>query len=447
MHKGNIVLFRKLSKLEWDAMRSGNALESMSTIYKQQGLDVVAIIESHHRQINNFTKIRSLLKRHHHIDPPIIDSSCFLTGDHVALTTLSNADMVIASVGDELATSLGRIIKQGSLLPINADPLTSEGALLWPSVEFFERYIEILFSSLKYEMWPRIRVVLNGQVLGDAIGDVYIGSKERLKISDYFIQPIPSILPEHQRSSGIIISTGAGSSGWYRSTYWDSYIPYEPEQLSFPFFVASEPYRGKLSNCQLIKSALKVGDTITMRSLMPDGIIALDNREIITFNRESTTKIVAKDSAIEVINDRFHGEASKEVFIGNRYRQWISRYILTDQYSEQHHQKSSGLIIATKKGAERWLIPALSTLSDGPNTDATFKRTETILKYIITEPTLLNYQNTHGQITRDTHLTVRSNMPSTGVISLDSYTNHDFPADSQVEISISPDPIKMVVPC
>jgi NAD kinase len=440
-----IVLFRKLSKLEWDARRYNEPLEAMPALYKAQGLDVAAIVESHYRQIATFERITALLKQHHNLTPPIVDSWSFIGGDPVAISLLKQAELVIASVGDELATSVARVLENSRLIPINADPLTSEGALLWPSVDVFEKHIGEVLTGLPHSYWPRIRVQFNGQLIGDAIGDVFVGAKERLHVSHYSIQSTGDKL-ERQNSSGVVVTTGAGSTGWYRSAYWDTLRSEAFLPTTNISFVVSEPYRGKLSSYSLIEGELQNGESLLLRSLMPDGIIVLDNRTTLRFDRQSETIMTASDQTIEVVSGDFKGRATHEVFVGNKFRQWISRYILSNRCDHLEHQKSSGLIIATPKGAPKWLIPAKSSLSIGPNEKAIFSRTEKLIKFIVTEPINKEYSNLRGTINPSNSLRIISHMPEGGIISLDSYSNYLFPSGASVELSISPRPFMVILP-
>lgn len=441
----SVVLFRKLSKLEWDARRYNEPLKAMPELYKAQGLDVDAIVESHYRQIATFDRITALLKQHHNLTPPVVDSWSFIGGDPVALSLLKQADLVIASVGDELATSVARVLENSRLIPINADPLTSEGALLWPSVDVFEKHIHEVLTGLPHSLWPRIRVQFNGQVIGDAIGDVFIGAKERLHVSHYSIQS-PGDQLERQSSSGVVVTTGAGSTGWYRSAYWDTITPDAFPPTKNVSFIVSEPYRGKLSSYSLIEGELQNGESLFLRSLMPDGILVLDNRTTRRFDRQSETIITATDEHIDVVSGDFTGRATHEVFVGNKFRQWISRYILSNHSNNFEHQKSSGLIVATPRGAPKWLIPAKSSLSIGHNERAIFSRTEELIKFIVTEPIGKKYANLRGTITPSTSLRIISHMPEGGTISLDSYSNYLFPSGASVELSISPLPFMVVPP-
>lgn len=440
-----IVLFRKLSKLEWDARRYKEPVESMPALYKAQGLDVEAIVESHYRQIATFERITALLKQYHSITPPIVDSWSFIGGDPTALALLKNADLVIASVGDELATSVARVLENARLIPINADPLTSEGALLWPSVDIFEKHISEVLTGLPHSYWPRIRVQFNGQLLGDAIGDVFVGARERLHVSHYSIQA-PGDKMERQSSSGVIITTGAGSTGWYRSAYWEALRPDAFSPSSNISFVVSEPYRGKLSSYNLIEGELQNGESLLLRSLMPDGVVVLDNRTTLRFDRQSETIVTASGQYIEVVSGEFKGRATHEVFVGNKFRQWISRYILSNSGSHSEHQKSSGVIVATPKGAPRWLIPAKGSLAIGHNEKAIFERTEELIRFIVTEPVGQNYFNLRGTISPANSLRIISHMPEGGIISLDSYSTYLFPSGAAVDLSISPIPFKVILP-
>jgi hypothetical protein len=104
------------------------------------------------------------------------------------------------------------------------------------------------------------------------------------------------------------------------------------------------------------------------------------------------------------------------------------------------------LIVATPKGAPKWLIPAQSSLSIGHNEKAIFGRTEELIKFIVTEPIGQKYSNLRGTLNPSNSLRIVSHMPEGGIISLDSYSTFHFPSGATVELSISPQPFKVILP-
>lgn len=445
MKSPTIVLFRKLSKLEWDARRYKQRLDDMASIYKAQGIDPDTIIQSHLRQNETFKRIEDLVRKRFPHVPPTLDSGALIDGEKDCIEQIRHADLVVASVGDELATSVAREIRQGRLIAINADPLTSEGALLWPSVDEFEEHFDAFPDDLPTEFWPRIQVLINGVHFGDAIGDVFIGARERRQISRYSLS-VNGTPPEQQESSGIIISSGAGSTGWYRSAFWSDFTPPNDESFSSELhYVVTEPYRGKLTSYETTEGILKPGEEIVVQSLMADGIISIDSHTILRFGREIEAKIKAADNSIIVQTPNYEGKALKETFIGNKLRQLISRFVVTFPGKPPEQQKSSGLIVATQEGAPDWFLPASYIRGSKHNSECVFSRHDNKFKFLVTEPASRRYSLTRGELLPSQSIQVISRMPEGGIVSLDSYQNGVFSSGYIADLRFSPLPLQVIM--
>ncbi|VDP30720.1 unnamed protein product [Heligmosomoides polygyrus] len=132
------------------------------------------------------------------------------------------ADLVVSAGGDgTFLTAAAAITDKTPVIGINTDPVGSEGHLCVggknPPHDLFER---IVGGKFQYTHRSRIRVtVLNrkpetrsGCIL--ALNEVFVGEDEAAKVSTYSIsiddQPMVK-----QKSSGLIVSTGTGSTSWY----------------------------------------------------------------------------------------------------------------------------------------------------------------------------------------------------------------------------------------
>lgn len=82
---------------------------------------------------------------------------------------------------------------------------------------------------------------------------------------------------EAQKSSGIIIATGAGSTAWYGSVVKESFNP-EMKELRF---VVREPYKGKLGANQ----------KLYIKSKMTSGIVAVDSIIETPFSNEEEIEV------------------------------------------------------------------------------------------------------------------------------------------------------------
>ena len=73
---------------------------------------------------------------------------------------------------------------------------------------------------------------------------------------------------EEQLSSGVLVSTGAGSTGWLRALAPDSCFPAEAERL---VYAVREPWPSRTTGTKLTRGELIPGQTLELVSQMPTG--------------------------------------------------------------------------------------------------------------------------------------------------------------------------------
>ena len=135
---------------------------------------------------------------------------------------LPDTDLVISAGGDGtfLAAASG-ISDQTPIIEINTDPIGSEGHLCVGGKNPPRNLIERLVSGkLKWAQRSRIRVTVSEKnipakkLTSLALNEVFIGEDEAAKVSTYNIS-IDDSQTVKQKSSGLIVSTGTGSTSWY----------------------------------------------------------------------------------------------------------------------------------------------------------------------------------------------------------------------------------------
>jgi len=78
---------------------------------------------------------------------------------------------------------------------------------------------------------------------------------------------------ENQRSSGIVISTGTGSTAWYKTA---GGFPFGRERQQLRFRIR-ELYKGKLHKPTIKKGKIKQNNKIIITSCMNHAIVAIDS--------------------------------------------------------------------------------------------------------------------------------------------------------------------------
>jgi NAD kinase len=134
---------------------------------------------------------------------------------------------------------------------------------------------EIKQNKHKTEFLERIEVQINNKPIEHlALNDVFIASEKAYHLSKYKI--LFNNKEETQRSSGIIFSTGTGSTAWFKSA---GGIPFSPQE-KFIKMIVREPYCGK-NSCNLIIKDAEISENDKIE-IIPSvkSVLAIDsNRE------------------------------------------------------------------------------------------------------------------------------------------------------------------------
>lgn len=207
-------------------------------------------------------------------------------------------DLVVSIGGDGTALSASHLSLDKPLLAVNSSPETSIGALTTLTTEELANKLkEIKENNFKTENLERIEVSINGKLVEHlALNDVFIASEKAYNISKYKLKFGGN--EELQRSSGLIFSTGTGSTAWFRSAGGKSFSPQE----QFIKMTVREPYCGK-NECKLGMKDIEIkkGESIEIIPLMKS-VVAVDSireylvnegdRIIITISKNPLKRIV-----------------------------------------------------------------------------------------------------------------------------------------------------------
>ncbi len=131
--------------------------------------------------------------------------------------TFGAEDLVIAVGQDGLVSNTAKYLSSQPILAVNPDPERFDGVLLPFTATTFEKPLASTLTGRAHVK----RVTLAKAVLADgqtllAFNDFYIGARSHVS-ARYAIEI--GARRENQSSSGIIVSTGAGSTGWLQSVY------------------------------------------------------------------------------------------------------------------------------------------------------------------------------------------------------------------------------------
>jgi hypothetical protein len=211
------------------------------------------------------------------------------------------------------------------VLAVNPDPATIEGVLLPFSVDQFRFALSLALTG-RVNIRPLTMAeacLEDGQTML-ALNDLFIGQRThvsaryRIGIWDRY---------EDQSSSGIIVSTGTGSTGWFRSVvtgamqirehleslgepeFWDNPAAQEDDyrfDATRPLlrFAVREPWVSKTTGATIVLGEIEAGDELEIVSQMPqNGCIFSDGVEAdyLPFNSGAVAKIRVAQRRVSLI--------------------------------------------------------------------------------------------------------------------------------------------------
>ena len=224
----------------------------------------------------------------------------------------AEGDLIVVIGQDGLVANTAKYVNGLPIVAVNPDAERYDGVLLPHNPETFLTAIKnFVHGNHTSKMVTMAKATMNdGQSLL-AFNDFYIGAASHIS-SRYSLEFEGK--SESQSSSGILVSTGAGSTGWISSVFnmtnninsyffnqkreFDSGLDWEDDKL---LFVVREPFLSKMSQIDLGYGTITRSKTLKIESKMPTkGVIFSDGIEadFLNFNSGSIVKIgIAEEKA------------------------------------------------------------------------------------------------------------------------------------------------------
>ena len=190
-------------------------------------------------------------------------------------------DVVVALGQDGLVANTAKYIGAQPLLGVNPDPSRIDGVLLPFAPEAVAAALQrTLAGQAKVRPVTLAEVKLSDGQRLLAFNDFFLGAASHVS-ARYRLDAGAGF--ESQSSSGVLVSTGAGSTGWLSSVFTMAgnvsamaggkagtpiRLAWEAEQL---VWVVREPYVSKHSSAAQTAGLINAGSTLTLQSLMPSG--------------------------------------------------------------------------------------------------------------------------------------------------------------------------------
>lgn len=220
--------------------------------------------------------------------------------------SFASDDLVITIGQDGLVSNTAKYLSGQPIFAINPDPELYDGVLLPFQIDNYRPYLK---AALHGDI-ERSNVTLAKATSSDgqqllAFNDFFIGARSHVS-ARYEIEVGGQ--SETQSSSGIIVSTGAGSTGWLQSVYAgaagivealggkitrppdNGRLPWDTDQLVYS---VREPFPSKVTQCSMVHGRLSANEPLKLTSRMPvNGVIFSDGIEADFLEFTSGTQLV-----------------------------------------------------------------------------------------------------------------------------------------------------------
>jgi NAD kinase len=228
-------------------------------------------------------------------------------------------DLILTLGPDGLVVNTAKYLTEQPILALNPDPGRIDGVLVPFGISEAPTALKgVLGGAFRATHISMAVARLNdGQTL-HAVNDLFIG--QRTHVSARYHMRFRETA-EDQSSSGIIVSTGAGSTGWYRSILTGAAgvardfandldfsgvasayrFDWEADHLQFS---VREPFISRTSRARLIHGRIEAGEELEIVSQMPqNGVIFSDGVEAdyLAFNSGASARISLADRKVHLI--------------------------------------------------------------------------------------------------------------------------------------------------
>ena len=302
-----IVLVKRKSRLEEMILRYNTVSQARFYIehlgadfndYQEEDISYRTALSSAKQGLETFGRVQL-------IDRDLIPNYIF-----------SPTDIVVAVGQDGLVANVLKYLNEQPLIGVNPDPTRWDGVLL----PFQANDLPVIFSDLMHGKRKIKHITLAKTVLSDgqflfAVNDLFIGKKTHAS-ARYQIQS--GNLVEQQSSSGVIVSTGLGYTGWLKSilagasavvnTISDKRITVQTEKpdwdARYLYFSVREPYPSCATGSTLVFGKVLPEKPLLIRSNMADnGVIFSDGveQDFLEFNSGMEATIVVAEEVRNLV--------------------------------------------------------------------------------------------------------------------------------------------------
>jgi hypothetical protein len=301
-----VIVTRKTQLQE--LLQRHSTVDQTDFVLSRAGADISYIHRRHDAYMGSLGTLKSALPQN--LKLAVIDRSFLPQFEFLD-------DVVIAIGQDGLVSNTAKYLSGQPLIGVNPEPNDIEGVLLpWASVEIEKLIPRVMHGDMQVQDVTLARAATNDGRELLAFNDLFIGQSGHASAL-YDIQFNDE--REFQSSSGIIVSTGAGSTGWYKSIqtgaqrlfssqmqlgFEDTFEPLARDGDALAFSVR-EPWPSKKTGTNIVSGIVTQDESLLIESRMAsNGVIFSDGIEwdYLEFNSGSAVTIsVAEQKARLVV--------------------------------------------------------------------------------------------------------------------------------------------------
>jgi NAD kinase len=228
------------------------------------------------------------------------------------------SDLVVVIGIDGLVVNTAKYLDGQPIIAVNPDPAHIDGVLLPFNSQDFADSLNIVLSGKENisNITLAESVFSNGRKLL-AFNDFFVGAKSHISARYEISQNGKT---ELHSSSGIIVSTGAGSTGWMRSVYTgalavtratgaklqpppnEGRLPWDTQEL---VYAVREPFPSKITGTSIVFGKISKKNPLVVRSHMAqNGVVFSDGIEsdFVSFNAGETVTVSTSDKVVRLVN-------------------------------------------------------------------------------------------------------------------------------------------------
>ena len=278
-----IRLVTRKTRLDGLIIRHNTVTQARFAI-ESQGGSFLDIENEHHQFCEIKSRVQTLLDSYGRLE--------LLPREYVPNYMFGSDDWVVCLGQDGLVANVLKYLPTQTVVGVNPDISRWDGLLLpFDFASLSASMKQIIDNKLPTREVKLAEASFNdGQVIR-AVNDLFIGANSHVS-ARYAIKFKNKT--ENQSSSGIIISTGLGSTGWYSSLAADRATnPWDISSKELRFTVR-EPFYSKTTGNKLVRGVLLNDDKLTIESNMGEkGVVFSDGIETdsVEFNAGTIVKI------------------------------------------------------------------------------------------------------------------------------------------------------------